>query len=412
MKPLHSVCLIALFTACFPAFAQPHWSRFRGPDGTGHGQAKGLPAVLTEANIAWKVKLPGGGPSSPVIFNDRIFLTGVPEDEAGKRLVFALEAKTGKLIWQKEFGFTPYRQHKHNNYASSSVTADADALYLTWTDEETRYALALDHDGHSLWRTKVGFYSVNHGSGGSPEVIGDTVLISNVHEAPGGFICGLDRKTGEEKWRVERGVGKAPFCTPAPFRPEGGKTQALFVSVPGGITSVDPDTGKILWETGQLFQLRTVALPVVVEGNIFAISGSGRGGKLAAMVQPGHADEKPEVLWKRDKSLPYVPTPVADDGLLYLWSDGGIGTLLDAKTGEEIYQERIGGDYYASPVLVDGKLYSISREGELVCIAAGREFKLLGRTDLGERSDASPAVAFGRLYLRTMHHLICVKPSG
>jgi len=395
-----------------PMYAQDEvWDRFRGPNGAGISTAKGLPVEYSEQATAWKVELPGTGPSSPVFWKESIFLTGADPVKVGSRMVFALEAATGKLKWKKEFGFTPYKQHNHNNFASSSPAVDAERVYITWTDKTDRFALALDHAGKILWEKKIGPFFANHGSATSPVVFGDTLVLTNEQETDAGFVIGLDCKTGDERWRVKRLNGKAPYCTPISMPDENGSELAVFASVAHGVTAIDPASGEIVWESGPVFLMRTVGGLVVWDGKVFGTSGSGGSGKNAVLVDPSAKDGKANVVYELKKGLPYVVTPIAKDGLIYLWGDGGIVTCVDASDGETVWQNRVGGKYYASTVCIDGKLYNVSRDGELVVLATGREFKILGRSQLGERSDSTPTVHQGKLFLKTNSQLICLAPK-
>lgn len=415
MKSLFLVLLLCFVIPCANA---REWNRFRGPDGQGISDAKSLPATFQEEQLAWKVELPGKGPSSPVFWKDKLYLT--VSGDAGARGVVCLDAATGKEQWVRNYTFETYRHHKHNDYASSSPCVDDQGVYITWTDAEKREVLSLDHQGKDRWRVDLGRYFVNHGSGGSPIVVGDIVIVVNdveLEEKGHRFLVGLNREDGSEVWRTELKIGgKAGFYTPAVFTPEKGEPQIVGACTSEGVFGLDPKSGKKLWSVGS-FSYRTVATPVVVGDKIFVTAGSGGGGKESALVTPGtEANEfKAKANTSLRKNLPYVVSPVAADGLLYLWSDRGILTVIkEERFPKQTYSERIGDrmNFYASPVLADGKLYGVSREGQLVVLKVGDTFEKLGTTDLGERSDATPAVHGGKLYLRTNTHVMCLPPLG
>ena len=191
---------------------------------------------------------------------------------------------------------------------------------------------------------------------------------------------------------------------PTPTAP----VQLLFCSTLQGITSVEAKTGKVLWETPGLFTYRCVGSPVAAGGLIFAGTGVGNGSRLFVALKPGTSGAKPEVAWKLTRGTPYVPCPLYANDLLFLWGDGGIVNCVKPESGETIWQERVGGNFYGSPVFCEGKLWAMSNKGELIVIAAEKTFKVLGRHELGEITNATPAFGEKTLYLRTLSHLTAV----
>ncbi len=194
------------------------------------------------------------------------------------------------------------------------------------------------------------------------------------------------------------------------YQKEGQKPQLICVSGAMGVTSLDPYTGKMNWMTGE-FPLRTVASPVAGDDLIIASCGGGGVGKLLIAVNPNanEAAGEPRIVYERERILPYVPTPVIYEGHLYLWNDNGVVSCVELKTGKNIWTKRVGGNYSGSTVVVDGRIYIMSEEGKCVVIAASPKFEKLAENDLGDPSHATPAVAGGRLYLRTFHRLMCLK---
>lgn len=382
------------------------WSRFRGPDGAGTGTAP-VPVSFRAADYDWRIELPGRGHSSPVIWNDRIFLTCTAGDGGGRSVV-CIDRAAGKLLWTHAGPFEAHRQHRLNSFASATPVVDADRVYVAWTDGAALEVLALTHDGKEAWRTTAGTHSARHGSAVSPILVGDVIVVANDNEGEQSCLIGLDRSSGEVRWRRERTTSRAAYATPTVWRRDDGSVEVLFASTAHGLSSVDPESGSLLWEVGGLFEQRCVASPVVADGIVFLTAGSGGGGKESAAVALPVGDRKAAVAYRLDRALPYVPTAVAHGPHLFLWADGGIVTCVVAASGERVWQERIGGKYFGSPICVDGKIYCMSVEGELVVIAAADTFQQLARIDLGEASHATPAVQDGVLYLRTIGHLIAV----
>ena len=223
------------------------------------------------------------------------------------------------------------------------------------------------------------------------------------------FIVALDRATGETRWLAERRTEKTAYATPCLYQFEDGTVQLLANSWAHGFSAIDPRTGKALWEL-PIFKYRVVGSPTVAAGLVFGSCGTGGVGKQMFAVRPGNPAKgtEPEVAYELTGSLPYVVTPVGSGDLLFSWYDKGIVTCLEAASGEVVWKERIGGEYFASPVCVGERLYGISREGEVVVLAASRRFQELARIDLGERTNSTPAVAGGVMYLRTASHVMAI----
>lgn len=405
------VCLALVIAAyALPARAQD-WTRFRGPNGTGVSDADTVPAEWTEQDYNWRIALPGIGHSSPVVWGDKIFLISAFDDTA-TRLVVCLRASDGQIEWERKYPSTPHTKHQLNSFASSTPCVDEERVYVTWTAPEEFTLLALDHDGNEIWRRNLGPYVSQHSGGASPVVYGDLLIMANeqgdeTFQGKSSLIA-LDRHTGEPRWTVDRRTKVVAYSTPCVYRPLGQPEQLIFTSQAHGISSIDPANGSVNWEL-DVFDKRSVSSPVIAGGVIFGTCGSGGGGGYVAAVRPpaGKRDA-PELAYKVKESAPYCPTLVAYDDLLFLWSDDGIVSCLEVASGKRVGRLRVSGNYYGSPVCVGGRLYCISEDGEAVVVSASKNLKLLARNPLGEESRSTPAVADGRMYLRTFSHLISV----
>jgi outer membrane protein assembly factor BamB len=403
----------ALFATLFVSWSvvgqAQEWTRFRGPNGTGISKATGLPVSFTEKDFNWKVAVPGGGHSSPVLWGKKIFLTSGEEDKS-KRYVLCLNAVDGKTLWTKSYDFKTYRHHEFNTVASATPAVDADRVYTTWTTHEAFTILALDHTGKEVWKTELGAYPTQHGGAASPILVGDLVIVVKEPEEGMGAILALDRKTGSIKWKRERASSSAVYSTPILFQPKDGPAELICTSTANGLTSLDPETGNPNWEVRNVFRARCVGSPVQVGDLLFGTAGNGGGDRQAVAVRPGSKKNgtAASVVYQVGRGVSYVPTPIVVGKHLFLWGDSGILTCIEGETGKQVYMERIGGNFFGSPVYADGKLWSLSTKGELVVVAASERFEALGRTDLGEMSHATPAIADGVLYLRTQSHLISV----
>jgi len=407
-------CIAALllplvgFSALAGEAKEAEWTRFRGPDGAGISPATGIPVKWTEQDYRWKAKLPGQGHSSPVLWGDKVFITSADKDTY-QRIVVCLKAADGTVAWEKRFESAQTVVTPANSLASSTPAVDADHVYVYWTTKEEITLLALDHSGKEVWRRKLGEFISEHGSGVSPVVFGDVVILPNDQEGNSSIIA-VDRKTGADRWSIPRNTAKAAYGTPCVYRPDGGPPELIFTSNGHGVTSVDPATGQINWELKDAFSLRTVHSPVVAAGLIVNSCGVGGVAQRFVAVQPGSkkGGKEPKLVWEEKKSIPYVPTPVAKDDKLFLWTDNGVVRCLRAATGEQVWEGRVQDMFYGSPIWAEGRLYCISRKGVVHVVSAGDKFELLATNELGEGSHATPAIAGGVLYLRTFSHLIAI----
>jgi outer membrane protein assembly factor BamB len=418
---MHSrLALFLALTVTATAGAQD-WTRFRGPNGSGHGQVD-LPEQLTEQNIKWTCPLPGTGYSSPVLWGDRIFLTATPDSrppyDQARRNVACVDAKDGKILWQREFSTVSFHLHGDNSFASPSCTVDSERVYawLPSTTDSTLVAME-QKDGKVLWTEHLGPYTSQHGPGASPIVEGGTLYLQSSQDGPGSFIAAWDPSSGKQLWKDDLKGGQHASSTPFLYTPPGAdaKTvpQLISLSSDNGLLGLDPKTGKKLWSIPDLFKLRCVASPVEL-GNGYILCQSGQGTALSEIsVIKGIAAQKPEKAYDIVRIGGYVPTPVASGPYLYLWKENGFVTCLKADNNDQVWSERVEGPYYASPVLVTtpsgDRLYNITRGGDLVSIAAGDKFRLLQKFPLKEKNSfATPSVSGGRLYVRTFSHLICL----
>ena len=387
--------------------AEENWSRFRGPNGSGIAEGVAFPVQWTEQDYLWQRDLPGVGHSSPVIWQDQLYVT-CGDPEAAELIVLALETETGDERWSERFGLTPSSFHTLNSYASSSPAVDARGIYLLAASPESIQLVALTHDGEEVWRRDLGPFESQHGFGISPMIVDDLVVIASDHQGAS-FVTALDAETGDPRWRIERKSGKAAYATPCVWQAPNGNRQLILCSMAEGMVGVEPSTGRLLWQLPDVFEMRCTNSPLVAEGLVMCSSGVGGRGVSMVAVRPGDSANVPaEVIFRWTKAIPQTVTPVAHDGLLFVWSDRGVVSCRDLATGEQLWLERIGGTYYGSPICVGGRLYGISDDGEVVVLAAEREFAELGRVDLGAPSHATPAIGRGKMFLRSMSSLACL----
>lgn len=406
MKPIVILLWWILFGGISFSHAQ-EWTRFRGPNGTGISQAKTIPAEIKQSDINWRIELPGSGHSSPVIWGDRIFITTAGA-EPGAFSVLGVSATDGRILWQRNFPHVPFSKHKFNSYASATPAVDAERVYVAHAIPSRYTLMALDHEGKTVWERNLGPFQSQHGSGASPMLHEGMVVIGNEQDGTS-FITALDSKSGKTIWETPRRSAAAAYATAGLYEPKDGKPALVFTSEAHGIYGVDPTTGKVLWEYAEAFDKRSVSSPVIAGGIILGSCGSGAGGNFVTAIRPGDGiSRKAELAYQMRKSAPYVPTSLTVGDLVWLWGDGGILTCLHAPTGEIRYQERVGGNFFGSPVWVDGRLYAVSTIGEIVVVEASDQFKVISRFQLDDLCHTTPAISDGKMYIRTEKSLVSI----
>jgi outer membrane protein assembly factor BamB len=403
-----SLIVACLLSTSVAAAGEP-WSRFRGPNGSGLSDVKGIPTSWTDKDYRWTVDLPGTGNGSPVVWGDKVFVTAADEEKL-ERALLCYSTADGKLLWSRGVPFTKEKKHRQNTYASNTPAVDELRVYTLWQSREASQLLAYDHDGNLLWTFDVGPYKSGHGGGVSPIVVDGVVALNLNHEGDS-CMLGIDAATGKEKWRVPRDKIRATYSTPCVFTDAAGRKSLIFTSWRHGFTSVDPLTGKILWELPDVFDpkdeedKRSIGSPFTAAGLVYGNCGFVGGKKFMVAVKPAAADATPETAFRVDRNVSQMTSGIVYNGLLFIWSDPGILVCTKADTGKTVWTERIGGNFSCSPVCIDGKLYCTSEEGETVVIAASEKFEELGRTPLAEGTSATPALDADTLYLRTYSKL-------
>jgi outer membrane protein assembly factor BamB len=395
------------------------WTRYRGPNGQGISQAKTIPVKWTKKDYNWKVNLPGGGHSSPVVWGDKVFITS-GDQKTDHGFLLALRVSDGKILWQKQYSLTPFRPNPRNSYATATPVVDADHIYVLWPTPKETILVALNHDGGEIWQRTFGGVHCQHGAGSSPIVFNDIVVFTHEHEDKGSKDAqsawiAVDRKTGQTRWRLDRKTSpKTSYSTPCVYSPPTDEQQLIFTSLAHGMTGVDPGTGTIVWELNSAFISRVVSSPVIAGELLIGACGDFSSGKRLIAIQPGTTDKStgPTEAYKfDDSSMPYVPTSLAQAGLLFTFHDRGFVSCLRSATGEQLWREKPANQFYGSPVWANGKLYCITTNGDVVVIKAATTYELLSVNPLGEKSHSTPAVAGGRMYLRTYSHLISIGPK-
>lgn len=397
---------------------EAHWPRFRGPNGSGVSSARNIPVEWTEQDFRWRVELPGTGHSSPVIWKDHLYLLSANESD-GTRIATCHDARSGRLLWQRAFEATAHRHHELNSLASSTPAADARGVYYCYATTDAAFIRGFDHSGEELWVTELGPFKASHGFAMSP-IIHDGLIIVPQEQQGDSSLVAVDSDSGEVRWRVPRET-KVTYSTPCLFRHPDGTTDVIFTNWKHGITALDPQTGKLRWERDVFDKGHVesaIGSPLVYEGLVLGTCGWLGYGTETIAVRPQatgtDATSAPQVteVYRIDRGAPLTTTPVAANGLLFLWADNGIVTCVDAGTGKLHWRKRIGGKFYGSPIVVNDAVFCLSTDGKCVVLAASPEFRRIADNPVGEGSHSTPAVAHGRMYLRTLRHLICLGGDG
>lgn len=392
------------------------WSRFRGTDGSGISAAKTVPTKISAGDINWQVDLPGTGHSSPVAWGDRLFLT-VGDERAGGVSLICLETGKGRLLWKRSFPLNPFRKHKYNSYASATPVADAERVYVGWSEPDKYTFAALTHDGKTVWQRDLGPYVSQHGSGASAMIYEGKIILNSMKDADS-FVIALDPQTGKTIWKTDRPSEVAAYGTATVYTPKGGKPQLLFTSQADGIFALNPDNGKQLWQMPGLFKKRS-ASSVVVAGDVcWGTCGSGGGGNYVVAVRPGVPElgRKPELAWelRRSSMAPYVSTSLVQGEYAYLLSDAGFLSCIKHQSGEVVYSERLnsggsrGANFFSSPLIINGHLYCLTTDGKLYVVKSGPKYEVVSEFDFHDTCHATPAVHRGRLYVRTNGRLFSI----
>lgn len=413
---LSLLLLLALTT-----ITQANWPRFQGPNGTGTANNQNLPIKWTEENILWKVKLPGVGHSSPIVWEDKLFVQSASKD-GKQRMLVCVNAKSGKTVWVQTVTGIPAHHRRDNSWASATPATDGKLVYAAIWNGKGIVIHAWDFSGDLKWKTPVGSFLSQHGAGASPVVHEDKVFFSLDQDradadvpTKSSALIALDASTGKQLWRTPLLSFRASYAAPMILEEKGEDPQIIVAST-RGVQSFDPKDGEENWSYTWTFYnkpLRSVASPIYTHGLILATSGDGGGDRHAIAVKAGGKGDitKNGLAWELTKETPYVPCPLAKDDYIFGVHDGGFAVCFEAKTGKLIWKERIASGrtaVYSSPVLVDGNVYVASTRGQVSVFSAAKEFKLLAKNDLGEDVMASPAVANKCLYIRGTEHLFCI----
>lgn len=378
------------------------WPQFRGPTGQGHSSEIGLPTEWSESrNVVWKTPVAGWGWSSPVVADGRVWVTTAIDAGDVSLRALAFDVDTGEEVVNREVfrvDHTGARNPK-NSHASPTPIVDGDSVFVHFGADGTG---ALTTSGDILWKTRLP-YSSQHGNGGSSTLYGD-LLIVNCDGSDTAFVAALDKRTGEVRWKTPRRRPAAQaYSTPLVIR-VAGRDQVVSVGA-FRVVAYDPLSGDEIWRVGYRDGFSNVPRPVYGNGLVYIATGF-QVPSLLAIRPDGRGDvTRTHIAWTLRRGAPHTPSPLLVGDELYVVNDMGIATCLDAKTGETYWLQRLGGNYAASPVFADGRIYFQSEEGTTTVIAPGTTFQKLATSELDGATLASMAVSDGSIFIRSRSHL-------
>ncbi len=406
--------LVLVLGSAAAGFGSDNWSNYRGPGDQGRADNAKLPLDWSEdKNVSWKIGLEGKAWSSPVIWGDHIFLTNAPP-EGSRLLVVCLDKDSGKVIYNKRLHAVPLPQYCHpfNSYASPSPVVEQGRVYVSFGSP---YNACLDSDsGKVIWQRTD--FVCNHfrGAGSSPLLYKDRLFL-NFDGSDHQYVVALDKNTGKTLWRTDRtidfddinpdtgkpdreGDWRKAFSTPVIIEVDG---RPILVSLGSmALYGYDPESGKELWRVEFVGSHSGACRPVIQRGLIYAPIGSAA--ELWAIRPNGKGIvTNNHVVWKQKRAVSRRPSVLVVDDLIFMVSDSGIATCLDARTGKPLWTERLGGNFSASPILANQRIYFFDQDGKTTVVKASRKFKILAVNQLDEGFMASPAVSGDALFLRT-----------
>jgi len=391
------------------------WPCWRGADGLGVSPARNVPVEWSkEKSISWKTPIAGFAASSPILLKDRVYVT-TQTPEMGLQVI-ALEAKSGKVLWNREVAHARALQNKLHNMATPTPVTDGPRVYALFGSGDL---VCLDRDGKVLWQRQLvqeyGEYKFNHGYGTSPMLHDKRLYVACMHQGPS-YLLAIDTASGKNVWKKDRDIGpkgeaQDSYSSPIFFK-NGNRTQ-IIIEGDEAVTAYDPATGEQTWIVDGLTVPhpygRTISGLAAGEGAIVAVASGFQNRGYTVGLKPNSKER----LWTSSKYSPDCPSPVVYDGKVFTLRDDGMASCLDLKSGEARWQERLfSANVKVSPVAADGKIYFLNGQGNCVVVKASSKLEILATNQFNEATLSSPAVADNQLFIRTESNLYCIgKPA-
>jgi outer membrane protein assembly factor BamB len=394
------VLATALTTAAtaerFEGIGPNDWPGWRGPTHNGVAAAgQNPPTEWSESkNILWKTDIPGRGHASPTVVGDFIYLPTADETKQTQSVI-CLNRHTGKLVWSKQVNEGGFDQdgHKRKSHASASIACDGTRLFVNFVNHGAMRTTALDLKGNQIWQQEISKFITHQGFGASPFLYQDLVIVCSDNKG-GGAVAAMNRETGKMIWRNDR--PKEPnYVSPVVFNIDG--RDQLFLSGCNLVTCLEPSTGETIWEVPG--STTECVVTMVTDGKRVFTSGGYPKNHTVAI----NADGSGEVAWQNSTRV-YVPSMIIYQEHAFAVADAGFAVCWESATGKEIWKERLGGDFFSSPVFAGGHIYATNIRGmTYVYKADPNDFKIIAKNQLGNEVYSSPVICDSRVYLRTAH---------
>lgn len=397
------------------------WPGWRGPRGDGSSTEAHVPLNwngVTGENIAWKTPIPGVGHASPIVWQDRVFVTTCVEEQ-NQRLLLCLDRRSGQVLWQQAVLDAPLeKRHKLNSRASGTPVTDGQLVYVTFlepdfasSNERTpgeMVVAAYNFAGEQQWVKRPGRFASTHGFCSSPVLFEDLLIVNGDHDGDS-YIVAMDKVTGETRWKFDRKHKTRSYVTPI-IREYAGRTQ-LMLSGSKCVVSLDPRTGEPQWEMEGPTEQFVASL---VDNGKYVFLTAGFPDKHILAIRPDGTGNVTDthIVWRTTKNCSYVPSPIIAGDYFLVAADEGIASCYHAETGERLWVERMAPHYSASLVTAMGLVYFLADDGRMKIVKPGAEFELIAENELGEACYASPAISQGQLLVRGEQHLFAIGPSA
>ena len=383
------------------------WPGWRGPHGDGKVQGPLPPQTWSAGkNVLWKAAVPGRGHSSPCVVGPHVFIT-TADDQAERQILLCYDRTTGAERWNRtvhEHNFMT--KHRKNSHASATPASDGTRVYVTFLNNGSLWVTAYTFDGNVVWQKMVGEFGSEHGYGSSPLVAGSRLIVAG-DNLKNSFLAALDCTSGEIAWKTPRTTTGEHGSFASPVVARVARREQLLLSGMKEMCSYDPATGQLLWSCPGPAEV--TANTVAWDEQLVFVSGGFPEKELLAIRGDGTGPIAPDhVAWRTRKGTTYVPSPLAAEGRLYVVADNGVATCFASDTGKELWQERLEGSFFASPVLAGDQLYIPNEQGVTYVLRVGSKPEIIARNDLGEPCLASLAISGGKIFLRSEKHLWCI----
>ena len=409
MQPVARCPLILwllLIGAGQPLMAE-NWPAWRGPRLDGTSTEKQVPVHWSAtSNVLWKSELPGIGHASPIVWGENVFtVSAVTEQQA--RVLLCIDRTSGKLRWQQAVVNAPMeKKHSLNSHASSTPATDGERVYVAFLDRSEMVVGAYDFTGKQRWLVRPGRFSSMHGFCSSPILYKDKVIVNGDHDGDS-YLVALDRLTGRTLWKVPRENKTRSYCVPI-IRELAGRTQ-MVLSGDKCVASYDPNNGARHWMIDGPTDQFVASVVYNQRADLLFVTGGYPDHHILAIKPDGRGDisKSDKIVWRTNKGVAYVPSPIAEGDYFLVVSDSGVAHCFEAATGRLMWQERMG-EHHASLVSANGLVYFLNDNGVMNVVKPGPQFARVAENEIGEKTFASPAVSDGRLYLRGDRHLFCI----